>query len=136
MQSVVNENPHGPCTAQGVRHAWEGFPSVGSRAVNPNLRIEGAVVQIDVVGDPHEFVVACEGVKAEAVDAGGEEAGIRFRPAGSGEIGENPMLADGRVPESDVVGDVADAEEAVAGAKESDAVAVAHERVVELNGGA
>lgn len=45
------------------------------------------------------------------------------------------MGFDGGVPEGDVVGDVSDAEEAVAGAEDLNLVAVAHERVGEIGGG-
>ena len=45
------------------------------------------------------------------------------------------MLLDRRVPESDVFGDVGDAEQAVGGAEDANPVAVAHERVGELVGG-
>lgn len=44
------------------------------------------------------------------------------------------MGFDGGVPEGDVVGDVSDAEEAVAGAENLNLVAVAHEGVGEIDG--
>lgn len=47
--------------------------------------------------------------------------------------GDNPMLADERVPKRDVVCDVANTEDAVAGTKNLDAATVTHEGVVELH---
>lgn len=71
---------------------------------------------------------------------GGAEGGVvvdvflrGFVPV-EGLRGENPVLSKSRVPQRDVIGDVADAEEAVAGTEDLDAVAVAHERVVDFDG--
>lgn len=132
MQVTANKNPHGSGTAKSIRHARQGFPSVGRQAIKLNLRIECSIMQIDEIGDSDEFVVIGGTIVAETVDPGGEEAGVGVGAASGGEIRQDAVFAEVRVPEGDVFGDVADAEEAVTGAQEVDAVAVAHERVVEV----
>lgn len=131
MKGTADQDAHGPRAAEGVGHAREIFPGVGFECVDLDLGIEGAVVEIDKVSNADELVVVGGGIVAEAVDAGCEEGGVRAVEAVSG---ENPVLADVRVPEGDVVGDVGDTDEAVAGTENLDAVAVAHERVSDFEG--
>lgn len=130
MEVTGDEDAHGTRAAERVGHAREVPPRVGFERVELDLGIEGAVVEIHVVGNAHELVVVMV-ILAEAVDTRGKER--RFRSVG-GDGGEEAMAADGGVPESDVVGDVGDAEKAVTGTEDFDAVTVTHERVCELQG--
>lgn len=131
VKGPADHDAHGPCAAEGVGHAGKIFPGVGFEGVKLDLGIEGAVVEIHKVGNADELVVVGGSIMAEAVDAGCEEGGVGAVEAVSG---KNPVLAEVRVPEGDVVGDVGYTEEAVAGTEDLDAVAVAHERVSDFKG--
>lgn len=131
VEGAGDEDAHGAGAAEGVGHAGEVLPGVGFEGVELDLGIEGAFVEIDEVGNAEELVVIGGGVVAEAVDAGGEEGGFGAVKAVGG---ENTVLAEERVPEGDVVGDIGDAEEAIGGAEDLDAVAVAHQGVAKFKG--
>lgn len=131
MKGAADQDAHGPRAAEGVGHAGEILPGVGFEGIELDLGIEGAVVEIYEVGNADELVVVGGGIVAEAVDAGCEEGGVGAVEAVSG---KNTVLAKARVPEGDVVGDVGDTEEAVAGTEDLDAVTVAHERVSDFEG--
>lgn len=131
VEGAGDEDAHGAGAAEGVGHAGEVLPGVGFEGVELDLGIEGAFLEIHEVGNAQELVVVGGGVVAEAVDAGGEEGGLGAVEAVGG---ENTVLAEERVPEGDVVSNVGDAEEAVGGAEDLDAVAVAHQGVAQFHG--
>lgn len=131
VEGAGDEDAHGAGAAEGVGHAGEVLPGVGFEGVELDLGIEGAFLEIHEVGNAQELVVVGGGVVAEAVDAGGEEGGLGAVEAVGG---ENTVLAEERVPEGDVVGDIGDAEEAIGGAEDLDAVAVAHQGVAKFKG--
>lgn len=100
------EDSHGTRAAERVGHAGEILPRVRFKRVELYLGIECTVVEIHEVGNAYNLVVVVV-VVAEAVDARGEERGLR---AVGGDGGEETVAAEEGVPESDVIGNVGDAD--------------------------